>query len=115
MVMIGRLAVAVLPVWVPARRIYLTLPVFLLLAFVGIPQVSGPVGNLVAFGFAGLACSALLPLSIKSAPVSRGRCSSARFSCWSWGSPPYPTPWRSSRGTVGASLFDGGCLCHDAT
>lgn len=67
MVTIGRLAVAVLSVWVPARRIYLTLPVLLLLAFVGIPQVSGPVGNLVAFGFAGLACSALLPLSIKSA------------------------------------------------
>ena len=48
----------------PARWIYLGLPVLLVVAFLVVSQVSTAIGGVLAFGFAGLACSAFFPLSI---------------------------------------------------
>ena len=68
MVTTGRIAVAIISTWVDARRIYATLPVLILVAFLGIPRVGGAAtASVVAFGFAGLACSAFFPLSISLA------------------------------------------------
>lgn len=64
MVTVGRLAVTALSVRVPARWIYIGLPPLVLAAFLGIPRVGGATAAVLAFGFAGLACSAFLPLSI---------------------------------------------------
>ena len=67
MVTVGRVVVAAAAFWFPSHWIYRALPIMMLGAFLGIPTVEGAVGNLVAFGFAGLACSAFLPLSISLA------------------------------------------------
>jgi len=67
MVTVGRVLVAAVSFWFPSHWIYCALPIMILGAFLGIPMIDGPVGNLVAFGFAGLACSAFLPLSISLA------------------------------------------------
>jgi len=64
MVTIGRVLAAVVSSRVPARWIYLGLPALLVVAFLVISQVSTAIGGVVAFGFAGLACSAFFPLSI---------------------------------------------------
>lgn len=64
MVTIGRVLVAVVSSRVSSRWIYLGLPALLVLAFLIIAQVSTAIGGILAFGFAGLACSAFLPLSI---------------------------------------------------
>ncbi|HEY6408750.1 MAG TPA: MFS transporter [Ktedonobacteraceae bacterium] len=64
MVTIGRVLAAVASPRVPARWIYLGLPVLLVVAFLLISQVSTAIGGVLAFGFAGLACSAFFPLSI---------------------------------------------------
>lgn len=64
MVTIGRVLAAVLSSRMPARWIYLGLPVMLVAAFLVISQVSTEIGGVLAFGFAGLACSAFFPLSI---------------------------------------------------
>ena len=64
MVTIGRVLAAVVSSKVQARWIYLGLPVLLVVAFLVVSQVSTAVGGVVAFGFAGLACSAFFPLSI---------------------------------------------------
>jgi fucose permease len=64
MVTIGRVLVALVSSRVPSRWIYPGLPVLLVLAFLLVAQVSTASGGILAFGLAGLACSAFLPLSI---------------------------------------------------
>jgi MFS transporter, FHS family, glucose/mannose:H+ symporter len=64
MVTVGRVLVAAISVRVPARAIYLALPVLLLFTFQLASRIQGEIGGILAFGMAGLACSAFLPLSI---------------------------------------------------
>ena len=64
MVTVGRVLVAALSVRVPARSIYLALPVLLLVTFQLTARVQDEMGGILAFAMAGLACSAFLPLSI---------------------------------------------------
>ena len=64
MVTVGRVLVAVISRRVPARWIYVAVPVLLLVIFQLASRVQGEAGGIVAFGLAGLACSAFLPLSI---------------------------------------------------
>ncbi|MDE3137860.1 MAG: MFS transporter [Acidobacteriota bacterium] len=64
MVTLGRLAIAVASVWLPPRWIYRALPLLLLVSFLVVPLARTPAAAIAAFGFAGLACSAFLPLSV---------------------------------------------------
>jgi fucose permease len=69
MVTVGRLLFAAIQRWFPTHRTYHVLPIVLAGAFVVIASLSGdsPAAGIVAFGLAGLACSALLPLTISFA------------------------------------------------
>lgn len=68
MVTTGRIAVAIVSTWVEVRWIYATLPVLIAVAFLGIPRAGGAAAaDVLAFGFAGVACSAFFPLSISLA------------------------------------------------
>jgi fucose permease len=60
----GRVLVAFASSRVPSRWIYPGLPALLVVAFFVVARVTSAIGGIVAFGFAGLACSAMLPLSI---------------------------------------------------
>ena len=78
MVTVGRVLAAVASSRVPTRWIYLGLPVLLVVAFLVVSQVSTAIGGVLAFGLAGLACSAFFPLSISFGgrriyPLNRGR------------------------------------------
>jgi fucose permease len=64
MVTIGRILFASLSARVPVRWIYVGLPLLLIIAFQSVSHVSGRMMGILAFGFAGLACSAFFPLSI---------------------------------------------------
>jgi fucose permease len=64
MVTVGRVLIAAISRWVPARWTYVALPILLLLVFQLAAIVRNDIGGIVAFGLAGLACSAFLPLSI---------------------------------------------------
>jgi fucose permease len=64
MVTVGRVLVAVISRRVPARWIYVAVPVLLLVIFQLASRVQGEAAGIVVFGLAGLACSAFLPLSI---------------------------------------------------
>jgi fucose permease len=64
MVTVGRVLIAAISRYVPARWIYAALPVLLLVTCQLAARVEGETGGIVAFGLAGLACSAFLPLSI---------------------------------------------------
>jgi fucose permease len=64
MVTVGRLLIAVISRAVHARWIYVALPILLLIVFQVSSRVEDQTGGIVAFGLAGLACSAFLPLSI---------------------------------------------------
>jgi fucose permease len=64
MVTVGRVLIAVISRWVPARWTYVALPILLLLVFQLAAAARSDIGGIVAFGLAGLACSAFLPLSI---------------------------------------------------
>ncbi len=64
LVTIGRILAAVMSSRVPSRWIYLGLPALLVIAFLLVSLVTTVFGGIVAFGIAGLACSAFLPLSI---------------------------------------------------
>jgi fucose permease len=78
MVTAGRIAVAIISAWVDARWIYAALPVLILMAFLGIPRVGGAAAaNVLAFGFAGVACSAFFPLSISLAEQEFSRVAAA--------------------------------------
>jgi fucose permease len=64
MVTVGRVLIAVISARVPARSIYVGLPVLLLIAFQLAARIQGETGGVLAFATAGLGCSAFLPLSI---------------------------------------------------
>lgn len=66
----GRLLASALLVRVPARAIWLGLPVCMALAFVSLPLVDDARGAVLAFGFAGLSCSAFFPLTVSLASAS---------------------------------------------
>ena len=69
MVTIGRVVFASIQRWFPTRRTYHLLPFVLAAAFVAIASLpaGSEVAGVVAFGVAGLGCSALLPLTISFA------------------------------------------------
>ena len=60
----GRIAFALLARRVPAKSLYVALPLLLAAVFQLIAHVDGAIAGIAAFAAAGLACSALLPLSI---------------------------------------------------
>jgi len=64
MVTVGRVLIAAISARVPARWIYVGIPVLLLVALQLAARVQGEAGGILAFAMAGLACSAFLPLSI---------------------------------------------------
>jgi fucose permease len=64
MVTIGRILFAALSTRTTVRWIYAGLPVLLIVAFQAILRVRGESGGIVAFGLAGLGCSAFFPLCI---------------------------------------------------
>jgi fucose permease len=64
MVTIGRVVFAAISSKRRVRWIYAGLPVLLMAAFQAILRVRGETGGIVAFGLAGLACSAFFPLCI---------------------------------------------------
>jgi MFS transporter, FHS family, glucose/mannose:H+ symporter len=64
MVTVGRLLIAAVSHIVPARWIYVGLPLALAIAFQLAAHVEGEAGGIIVFGLAGLACSGFLPLSI---------------------------------------------------
>jgi MFS family permease len=64
MVTIGRILFAALSSRTTVRWIYTGLPVLLIVAFQIIPHAASETSAIVAFGFAGLGCSAFFPLCI---------------------------------------------------
>jgi FHS family glucose/mannose:H+ symporter-like MFS transporter len=64
MVTVGRVLIAVISRRVPARWIYLGLPLLLLMVFQLVSHVQSEAGGILVFALAGLACSGFLPLSI---------------------------------------------------
>jgi FHS family glucose/mannose:H+ symporter-like MFS transporter len=66
-VTIGRLLVAAVSIRIPPPAIFRVLPVLIVLALVCVAAASGATLGVLAFAFAGLACSACLPLSIGTA------------------------------------------------
>jgi fucose permease len=64
MVTIGRILFAALSSKTTVRWIYIGLPVLLIVAFQVVSHAAGETSAIVAFGFAGLGCSAFFPLSI---------------------------------------------------
>jgi FHS family glucose/mannose:H+ symporter-like MFS transporter len=67
MATLGRVAFAVLDRWLPAKWVYVALPLTLAVVFQGVALADGPISGVGAFAAAGLACSALLPLTISLA------------------------------------------------
>jgi FHS family glucose/mannose:H+ symporter-like MFS transporter len=67
MVTVGRLAIAIASSWIAPRILYRALPILLFAAFLLIPHSGSPAAAIAAFGFAGLACSGFLPLSVSFA------------------------------------------------
>jgi predicted MFS family arabinose efflux permease len=65
----GRVLFAVIEKWCPQRWTYRALPLLMMIAFVATAAVPAnqPILGIMAFGLAGLACSALLPLVISFA------------------------------------------------
>ncbi|WP_395729078.1 MFS transporter [Nakamurella sp.] len=66
-VTIGRVVVAVLPARIPPTAVYLVLPVLIVGASVAVSAATGPAAAVLAYAAAGLACSAMLPLSVSFA------------------------------------------------
>jgi MFS transporter, FHS family, glucose/mannose:H+ symporter len=64
MITAGRVIFALLDRLFPAKWVYLALPVALAVVFQFVAQVGSAAGGIIGFAAAGLACSALLPLSI---------------------------------------------------
>jgi predicted MFS family arabinose efflux permease len=62
----GRILFAAIERWFPEGRTYRVLPIVVALAFVAVAFIpkGDPVLGILAFGLAGLGCSALLPLTI---------------------------------------------------
>lgn len=66
-VTLGRVAVALLPARIPPTAVYLVLPVLIVGANVAVAGARNPITAVLAYAAAGLACSAMLPLSISFA------------------------------------------------
>ncbi len=66
MVTVGRLLFAFIEKWLPERRTYVLLPFVIAIAFEILTrlQTGSVTQGILAFGLAGLGCSALLPLTI---------------------------------------------------
>jgi len=60
----GRLVASAVVVRIPAVLIWRSLPLGIMVALLLLPHVSGDAQAIMAFGFAGLACSAFFPLSV---------------------------------------------------
>jgi predicted MFS family arabinose efflux permease len=61
---VGRLTVSIVVLRVPAEWIWLTLPVFMICAFLALPYANTPALGIGLFAFSGLACSAFFPLTV---------------------------------------------------
>jgi fucose permease len=61
---VGRLLLSVLVVRFSTRRLWLALPAFMIAAFLAVSSVHSSSQALLAFGFAGLACSGFFPLTV---------------------------------------------------
>lgn len=61
---VGRLLLSVLVVRFSTRRLWLALPALMIAAFVAVSSVHSASQALLAFGFAGLACSGFFPLTV---------------------------------------------------
>ena len=61
---VGRLLLSVLVVRIPSRQLWLALPVLMLGAFFAVSSVQTGSQGVLAFGFAGLACSGFFPLTV---------------------------------------------------
>lgn len=66
-VTIGRVIVAVLPARFPPTAVYLVLPVLIVGATIAVSAAQAPAAAVLAYAAAGLACSAMLPLSVSFA------------------------------------------------
>jgi fucose permease len=79
MVTVGRVLFAVIDRWLPARVVYRLLPLILVGSFLLTASLSRhqAVAGILAFGLAGLGCSALLPLSISFGEKSMAAVSAA--------------------------------------
>jgi predicted MFS family arabinose efflux permease len=64
MMAVGRLLVSALLLRIPAARIWLTLPVLMISAFLLLPLAHSALTGIALFAFAGLACSAFFPVSV---------------------------------------------------
>ena len=67
MVTLGRVVIAFLERFVPARGIYLALPILLAVAFQIVARAGGATSGIAGFAAVGFACSAFLPFSISFA------------------------------------------------
>jgi MFS transporter, FHS family, glucose/mannose:H+ symporter len=67
MVTLGRVGFALADPWLPSRKVYVALPLLLALVFQATAHVQGAATGVICFAAAGLACSALLPLTISFA------------------------------------------------
>jgi fucose permease len=96
MVTAGRVLFALVQRWLPTRTTYRLLPFVLAVALVVVALLprGTPALGVLAFGLAGLGCSALLPLTISfgqeelvamSASASRPSSGAPRWRRWSWG------------------------------
>jgi FHS family glucose/mannose:H+ symporter-like MFS transporter len=66
-VTIGRIIVAVLPPRIPPTLVFLLLPILIALASLAVAAASSTITAVAAYAAAGLACSAMLPLSLSFA------------------------------------------------
>jgi fucose permease len=64
MMAVGRLLVSALLLRIPASRIWLTLPILMISAFLLLPLANSAQSGIALFAFAGLACSAFFPVSV---------------------------------------------------
>ncbi len=60
----GRLAVSIAVLWIPAERIWLSLPVLMICAFLLLPYANTSILGIALFALAGLACSGFFPLTV---------------------------------------------------
>lgn len=61
---VGRLGVSLILLKVRSETVWLVLPVLMMVAFLLLPMATGPISGAVLFGFAGLACSGFLPITL---------------------------------------------------
>ncbi|MGN6125354.1 MAG: hypothetical protein ACTHON_02220, partial [Humibacter sp.] len=66
-VTIGRVIVALLPARIPSWAVYILLPFLIALSSLAVASASAPTAAVLAYAAAGLACSAMLPLSVSFA------------------------------------------------